>query len=388
MTRLPPFGTPAWLEAEHCGLHGAVEGEAAPSPVAPPLDRTTTWAFKDREGVRAAMFDASPGRFYPRYGHPSLIGLEAELARLEGAEACLAFASGMAAIAAVPFGLLDQGGKYAYAAACYGGTHALASQLRRFGIEALRFDAFELDAFDRVLDSGATLIHVESPVNPTGRQLDLEAIVARVAGRAILCCDGTLLPPPLQRPLEYGFDLVLHSATKFLGGHSDILAGVVSGRLEWIVKIEKWRRTSGGILGPDEAWLLRRSLATLELRARAQNDVARALATWLAADPRVERVHYPFERSPAGALVTFECRGGEAAMTRVYDALRVVRRAVSLGGVESLASIPIDTSHVMYSDEDFATLGFARHALRLSVGLEGLEVLRQDLDEALSASSG
>ncbi|MCB9917165.1 MAG: aminotransferase class V-fold PLP-dependent enzyme [Planctomycetes bacterium] len=376
MSALPPFGTPEWLEA---GTRQANDV----SPVTPHVSRTTTWDFADRAAVRAAMFDASPGTFYPRYGHPGIIALEAEMSVLERAEASLAFASGMAAIAAVPHALLGPGEGYAYAAACYGGTHALGRDLPRFGFSSHRFDAFSLSDLDRVLDQDVRIVHVESPVNPTGRVVDLEAIVARVAGRAIVCCDGTLLPPPLQRPIEMGVDLVVHSATKFLGGHSDILAGIVSGKRELVARLEKWRRLSGGLLAPDDAWLLRRSLATVELRARAENENARKVAEWLANDARVERVHYPFDREFGGALVTFEPRGGEQAMTRTYDSLRRIRRAVSLGGVESLASIPIDTSHVAYGDEEFEKLGFGRHAIRLSVGLEPFEDLRDDLDQAL-----
>lgn len=389
MTSLPPFGTPEYLDVAAGAVRPVVDG----------VERTTTWAYPDRASLRAAMDDAEPGRFYPRYGHPNSLLLEAWMARLEGAEACVSFASGMAAISAIPLALLSSGDRWAYAAACYGGTHAFAKDLPRFGITADRFDSFSSDSLDEVLARGAVLVHVESPVNPTGRILELTRVAERVhAAGALLSCDVTFMPPPVQRSLTSGVDLAVHSATKFLGGHSDILAGVVSGSRELIAKLERWRRRSGAVLGPDESWLLRRSLETVEIRTRAQCETAEELARWLAKDDRVERVHHAALDEDAselrlaqqsglgGAVMAFEPRGGDATTTRVFDALRVFRRAVSLGGVESLASIPVDSSHHSYSSDEIRAFGFAPHAIRLSVGLEPVEELRRDLDRALGGA--
>lgn len=393
----PTFGTPELL-GEH---------DAELRPVSDGVSRTTTWEFPSRAAVAAAMEDAEPGRFYPRYGHPNSLLLEATVAQLEGASACVSFASGMAAISAIPLALLRSGDGFACARACYGGTNALLGELLRFGIEVSRFDAFDPASLDRVLDSGVRLVHVESPVNPTARILDLRAIAERVHARgALLSCDATFLPPPMQRALSLGVDLVVHSATKFLGGHSDILAGVVSGSRALIAKLERWRRYGGAVLGPDDAWLLRRSLETLELRTRAQCASARELAFFLAEHPGVARVHYPElpghpdaafldqQSGVGGSTFTFEVvedgtpEGGERAATRVYDRLRVFRRAVSLGGVESLACLPADTSHHSNSADEMREMGFEPHAIRLSVGLEPVAALREDLAQALDLASG
>lgn len=229
----PTFGTPELLDDHASGVRPVVDGVA----------RTTAWEFPSRAALAAATQDADPGRFYPRYGHPNSLLLEASIARLEGAEACVSFASGMAAISAIPLALLRAGDTFACARACYGGTHALTPELARFGIRVVRFDSFDLASLDEALAQGPRLVHVESPVNPTARILDLAAIAERVHARsALLSCDATFVPPPLMRCLDSGVDLAVHSATKFLGGHSDILAGVVSGSRENIARLEHWRR--------------------------------------------------------------------------------------------------------------------------------------------------
>ena len=385
------FGTPDLLDGlqqDECG-----------TPVVPSIDRATCWEFPSRRALADACDDATPGRFYPRYGHGAGLVCEAWIARFEGAEAALLFASGMAAISGVLLARLNSGQRLGLSRKTYGGTVAVAEhELPRFGVEVLGFDPFDKASTEAMLAREPAHVHVECPVNPTGRVLDLAAIAERVhAAGATLSCDATFMPPPFQRTCQLGVDYAIHSCTKFLGGHSDLLAGVVSGSVEAIERLERWRRRTGAVLPPDEAWLLRRSLETLELRVRAACESAVTIARFLDAHPGVARVHAPCleahpdhslarERTSGlfGAVFTFEIEGGEAAATKVYDSLRLFRRSVSLGGVESLASLPVDTSHHALRDEDWEGVGFARHAIRLSVGLEPVETLRADLEQALA----
>jgi cystathionine beta-lyase/cystathionine gamma-synthase len=297
----------------------------------------------------------------------------------------------MAALHAVFCALLSKGDVLAASRELYGGTSALLEKdLPRFGIEIVRFDPFDETERRSVLDR-ARLIHVETPTNPTCRIVDLTAFGERKG--TLLCVDATFAPPPLQKALEKGADLVMHSATKFLGGHSDALGGVIASRHELLGPIELFRRRSGGILAPETAWLLARSLRTLELRLLRATESAGRLARFL--EGRVERVLYPgLESHPDhalarrqmrgyGAMLAFEVSGGVQGAIEVYDRLSLIARAVSLGGVESVASLPIHTSHAMIPAADRARAGIGDGMIRLSVGLEPVEELEADLSQAL-----
>ncbi len=395
MSADPSFGTPELLARRVQAAGG--------SPVSAGVERSTSWEFPSRAGLVAAADDQAPGHFYPRYGHQAGRLAEATLATLEGAEGSVLFASGMAALSSTFLCFLSHGDRLAISKKCYGGSVLIArDELPRFGIDVEFFDPFVAADVERVLATSPKLVHVETPVNPTGRVLDLAYLSARVheAG-ALLSVDATFLPPPLQRTLAHGADLAIHSATKFLGGHSDVLAGAVSGSLALMHELERFRRKHGAVLGPDAAWLLRRSLETLELRVHAQCQSAATIAGWLANEGRklgVDRVHYVGlpgheDRELAervlqafGAVFSFEVAGGLDRAERVFDALRVFRRGVSLGGVESLVAMPVDGSHRMLTPDEFAQVGFAPCAIRLSVGLEPAETLRADLEQALRAA--
>ena len=257
---------------------------APDGPLSSPLFRATTSASPDAETVRALGVRERHDEFYSRYGHPNARAFESSIAALEGAEGAVSFASGMAAMHAVLCGLVSQGERVLIAEQVYGGTVGLATaDLPRFGIEVEWFDAFDPRALHAALSRPARLCVVETPVNPTLRVVDLQAVAAacREAGTTTLV-DATFAPPPVQRSLDHGVDLVLHSATKFLGGHSDVLAGVVAGPHRLLRPIEAFRARSGGILAPDSAWLLCRSAATLALRLAAQQESAAAVAGGLA----------------------------------------------------------------------------------------------------------
>ncbi len=351
-------------------------------PLSPDVSRATAWAFASAERLRAVGAGEADGWFYPRYAHPAGRALESAVARLEGADGAVAFASGMAAFHALLFGLCDAGDTVAVAEQVYGGVAALAERDgRRLGLGVVRFDALDPDAAARAIPEGTRLVHLETPTNPLCRVVDVAALAALAHARgALLSVDATFVPPPLQRAIESGADVAMQSATKFLGGHSDALAGVLSSRHEVLERLESFRRRSGGVLSPDVAWLVWRSLPTLELRARAQAASALRLATALREHgPPVARVHHP----GIGSMLAVELSGGLAGAVAFYDALRVIRRAVSLGGVESVASIPAHTSHAMLSEAELAAVGIAPGTVRISVGVEPVDELLADVRAAL-----
>jgi cystathionine beta-lyase/cystathionine gamma-synthase len=369
-------------------------GEPTPplGPLAPTLTRATTFAHESAEALRAVGAGERPGEFYPRYGHPAARAFESAVAEAEGTDGAVSFASGMAALHALFCAPLGDGA-LAVARDVYGGTTAMIEKdLPRFGIRAVRFDPFG----DVALPEGVRLVHIETPTNPLCRVVDVARVAKAAHARgALLSVDATFAPPPLQRVCSLGADLVMHSATKYLGGHSDAIGGVVGGRHEHLAAIEGFRRRTGGILGPDTAWLVARSMKTLALRARQQAETAGRLARWLVGREGVAAVHYPgLETHPdhavtkrqmemAGAVVTFEVSGGLAGAVRVYDRFRVIGRAVSLGGVETIASLPVHTSHAMIPPAERAKAGIADGLIRLSVGLEPFDALAGDLERSL-----
>jgi cystathionine beta-lyase/cystathionine gamma-synthase len=378
-------------------------GDAPPAerPLAPDLTRSTTFAYDSAERLRAVAAGEVAGEFYPRYGHPAARALESAIAGLEGADGAVSFASGMAALFAVFAGLAGEGDAIAVSRQVYGGVESvLTADLPRFGIEVRRFDPFEPADLDAALSGALRLVHVETPTNPLCRVVDLERIAERAHRcQALLCVDATFVPPPLQQPLRHGADLVVQSATKGLGGHSDVQAGIVSGRHALLERLEAFRRRTGAILAPDAAWLLLRSLATLELRARRAAETALRIARFLearrAAGSKVARVHYPGlashpDREVArrylegfGSMLSFEVHGGLSEAIRVYDRLQRIARAVSLGGVHSLASLPAHTSHAMLTPDQRQRAGIPEGLIRLSVGVEQPEDLEGDLRAAL-----
>jgi len=391
------FGTPDYLAKLGEGL-----GARA---VAPDLTRATSHGFGDNDGLLAASDGEPGGVFYARYGHPNSLEAEARVAVLEGAEGCVSYPSGMAAISAVFLSLLRAGDRLALSHYCYGGTMATAARdLPRFGIEVLRFDPFDEASVDEVLVRAPALVHVESPVNPTVRVVDVPKIAAKAhAASARLSVDGTFLPPPYQKLTALGADLAVHSATKSLGGHSDLLGGVVCGRIADLEILEAMRRRTSAPLPPDSAWLLVRSLETLVPRFDAQARTAARVASWLAEEGSrrgVATVHYPGlashrdhavaarDHACFGSMLAFEMAGGYEAAKAVYGRFRVFRRAASLGGVHSLACLPVDTSHRALSEEELEHAGFSRGTIRLSVGIEDADDVIADLDAAVTGSAG
>jgi len=385
-------------------LYGTPQPPHVPlGPLSPPLHRASTAAQPDAATLREFGAGRRAGEFYQRVGHPNARAFESLVARREGADGAVAFGSGMAAMSAAILALVQAGDRVLVADEIYGGTDALArSDLPRFGVRVERFAA--LGAFDRAalaqaLIGGARMVVFESPINPTLRLVDIAAVsaVCRAHG-ALSVFDGTFAPPPIQRALAHGVDLVVHSATKFYGGHSDLVAGVVAGRHELLRPLEAFRRRTGGILAPDPAWLLCRSAATMDLRVRSQQAAAGELAARLrelVARGELLGVSWPgFADHPdaavrsrqmdgGGCLVAFECKGGLDGARAVFDGLRLVARAASLGGVETLASLPAFTTHASLSDDQRRRAGIPDGLLRISVGLEGADAIFADIAQAV-----
>lgn len=369
--------------------------EAAPLTV--PIYETSTFVFDSAADVEAYNAGRSRKFLYSRYENPTVVAVERKVAALEGAEAALLFASGMAATATTLMALTKAGDEVVCTASLYGGTvHLLDDLLSRFGIASRFVELADLEDPDRVLSDRTRVFWFESPTNPTLRIVDIAAVAAACRRRGVTSViDSTFASPVNQQPLALGVDLVMHSATKYLGGHSDITAGAVAGRAALVAPVAAARRLLGTVLDPQPAYALGRSLKTLSLRVARHNANAAAVAAFLEKDPRVSRVFYPGlpshpdhalarrQMQGFGGMVCVDLGGSFERACRAFDRLQVFRRAASLGGAESLCSLPILTSQAGYTDEQLARAGVTRGMLRLSVGLEDPADLMADLDQAL-----
>jgi len=361
-----------------------------------PIYSTTTFAFPSTAAILDVVEGRKAGALYTRYGlNPSIQALEAKLAALEGAEAALAFSSGMAAEVAA-FLTHGRAGIVCIGDA-YGGTlELIGQQLPLLGIPTHFLLGDELDRLEGLLALGPRLVFLETPSNPTLEVFDIAALAVRVhAQGALLMVDNTFASPVNQQPLALGADLVVHSATKYLGGHSDLTAGALMGPKALLDAVWPWRKNLGSTPAPETAALLSRSLRTLVVRVRAQNAAAIAVARAMEAHPRVARVLYPgLESSPGhalaarqmagfGGMLALEVEGGGETATRVADRLKLFALAPSLGGVESLVTQPCTTTHHGLTPEERARRGISEAMLRLSVGLEDADDLIADLIQAL-----
>jgi len=361
-----------------------------------PVYTTTTFAFPSTAAILDVVEGRATGSLYTRYGlNPTIQSLEAKLAAIEGAEAALAFASGMAAEAAL-FLAHGRAGIVCIGDA-YGGTlELIGQQLPLLGIPTHLLLGTELDRLDELLVRGARLVFLETPSNPTLEVFDIAAIAARAHARgALLVVDNTFASPVNQQPLALGADLVVHSATKYLGGHSDITAGALMGAKALIDAVWPWRKNLGQTPAPETAALLARSLRTLVVRVRQQNATALAVAQAMASHPRVARVLYPGlpsfpghalaarQMAGFGGMLTIEVAGDGAGASAVVDRLKLFAIAPSLGGVESLATQPVTTTHHGLDPEERARRGITDSMIRLSVGLEDAQDLIDDINQAL-----
>jgi len=364
-----------------------------------------TSVFELQENQEGADFASAvePSTFYTRWGNPNTSEVEAVLAALEGAERALVCSSGMAAIATLFDTFLRPGSHVVAPVALYLGTEQLLRRLEATRDICITWiqNTLDLGEWEAALQQGATLVWVESPSNPTLEITDLEAVAAlakRYGARA--AADNTFATPAFTRPLELGFDLSVSSATKYLGGHSDLVAGVIAGGEADVVACWHTTKLTGPTLDPMAAWLLHRGLKTFHLRVRRAADNAQSLAQWLLWQPQVSRVIYPgLADHPGhaiaakqmdgnfGAMLSFELQGGLDAGRRFCEAVEIITRGVSLGGVESLIQHPATMSHASTAPETKARLGITDGLLRFSVGIEDSSDLKSDLERGLQAAT-
>ncbi len=373
-------------------IHVGSERDEQTGAVVPPIHVAST--FVQHHAGEWREFD------YARSGNPTRKNLEQTLASLESGTAALAFSSGMAATHCVTM-LLDSGDHIVAGSDIYGGTYRLLHKiLNRSGIKVSLTSTTDLDTFERAITPQTKLLWLESPGNPLMSITDLKACVAIAKQHGVLTAiDNTFATPVLTRPLELGIDIVMHSATKYLGGHSDALGGaIVVADKALYDRLYFIQNATGAVLGPFESFLMSRGLKTLELRVREQCRTAQRLAEFLDSDPRVGRVLYPGLSSHPGheiaarqmdggfgAMLSFEVVGDFEKTKRVVESTKLFQLAVSLGAVESLIEQPAAMSHASYDAADRLSHGIRDELIRVSVGLEDFEDLREDLDQSLNA---
>jgi len=377
-------------------VHGGKDLSKKNGPLTTPIYQTSTFEVTDSdEQLRATHTD----HFYTRYGNPTHTAAEKAIAELERADKALLFASGMCAITTSLLALLKTGDHVVAQRDIYGGATKFLSQwLPKLGIETTFVDTTEYAQHESAIRPNTRLMYLENPTNPTVRVIDLRRVTAIARKHNLLTMiDSTFATPINQRPVEFGVDLVMHSGTKYYAGHSDLICGIVAGRGDLIDRIHETRTTLGGTMDPHAAWLLLRGIKTLAVRVERQNLNALRVAQFLSRHAKVRRVHYPMlQDHPQHALALEQLRGGGGVLSfevegtgedarRVTESLNYFALAPSLGGVDSLVTIPLLTSHAMISPEQRQKMGVTEQLIRLSVGIENADDLIADLDQALAA---
>ncbi|MGI8784711.1 MAG: trans-sulfuration enzyme family protein [Acidobacteriota bacterium] len=374
------------------------DGDWGANTGVPPIYQTSIFHFNSVAELREYAEGRGSNYLYTRYGNPTLSVVERKLAELEGCQSAMVFASGMGAMAAAILGLVQSGDNIVASQNLYGGTFGLLKRmLARFKVDVRFFPATNIAAADALIDPQTRLLIVESPTNPGLEIVDLAAAAALANRRGVVpLVDNTFASPINQSPAELGFRVIMHSATKFLGGHSDVTAGFLAGDGEMIESLRQTARWLGSTLDPSAAYLLMRGMKTLDVRVQRQNANAQKVAEFLDRHSRVEQALYPGLPSHPqhalarkqmrgfGGLVALKVKGGQAAAERFLDRLRLFPISVSLGGVDSIATTPLYTSHYGFSDEELKAAGISRNMVRLSIGIEDAADLIADLEQALS----
>ena len=368
----------------------------------PPMHMASTFAFDSAEQGGAIFAGEQPGYFYSRISNPTLDLLEQRIATLEGADAGVATASGMGAITAVMWTLLSAGDEIVTDKTLYGCTFAFFRHgLTKFGVKVTHVDLTDPSALKAAMNDRVKLVYFETPANPNMRLVDIAKIseVAHAHGAQVVV-DNTYATPAITRPVELGADVVVHSATKYLGGHGDLVGGLVAGSTETMqrVRLEGLKDMTGAVMSPFTATLVMRGLKTLALRMERHSKTALEVARWLEAQPQVAAVHYPGlesfghhalarrQMALPGGMIAFDLAGGYDQGIRFMNRLNMIVRAVSLGDAETLVQHPASMTHSTYTAEERTAHGIGEGLLRLSIGLEDAEDIFADLEQALTAS--
>ncbi|MGB2670450.1 MAG: aminotransferase class I/II-fold pyridoxal phosphate-dependent enzyme [Candidatus Acidiferrum sp.] len=390
--------TPRKLGPQTTAIHGGEPPRhGVGGPVGTPICRTSSFTFSSTAEMKLWAEGKSKAFIYTRYGNPTLSVAEEKIAALEGAEAAVVMASGMAAISSALLGVLKCGDELISTAQVYGGSYRLMRDVfPDMGIKVRGVDT-DLAGIEELVTPRTKCLYVETPTNPTLRLVDLDkAIAFAKKHKLISIIDNTFATPVLQNPLSMGFDIVVHSATKALAGHSDVIAGAAAGSKEWMKRVLHMVIYLGGSMDPEAAYLLIRGIRTLGVRVERQCENAMAVAKFLEKHPKVARVHYPGLASHPdhklakkqmrgfGTMLAFDLKGGLPAARRFCDRVRLFLLAASLGGVESLVILPIYTSHYNMSGEELRRAGVSPGTVRVSVGIEDAEDLIADLKQALA----
>jgi len=381
-------------------IHAGAHRDPATGAVSPPIYQTSSFAFADCRQGAARFAREEDGFIYTRMGNPTIARLEEAVSELEGGAGALATSSGMAALCTVAFALLNAGDHLVGTSSVYGPSRVVMERdFSRFGVTSDFVDTSDLDAIREVLRPETRLIFIETPANPTIVLSDIAAI-ARIAHDhgALLMVDNTFATPLLQRPLALGADLVMHSMTKFINGHTDVVAGmIVPGSQALLDRIRPVHSYLGACMDPHQAWLTLRGLRTIGMRVRTAQDNAARVAAFLEGHPKVQWVRYPGlpshpqhalaqrQMDGAGSLVSFEVRGGVDGGSRLLDSVRLMTLAVSLGGIETLIQHPASMTHAAMSREHRLAAGISDGLVRLSIGCEDVDDLIADLEQAFEA---
>lgn len=384
-------------------IHSGYDSDTENGALTPPIYMTSTFAFDSAEQGGARFAGEEEGPIYSRLGNPTQSILETRLADLEEGEAALATASGMGAISAAFWTLLAAGDHIVADKTLYGCTFALIEHgLKKFGIEVSYVDCCNVEEITAALNENTKLVYFESPVNPNLRVMDIQKISAEVHrfnSEIKVIVDNTYCTPAIQQPLMLGADLVVHSATKYLGGHGDLIAGAVVGDAETIqrIRFEGLKDMTGAVIAPMTAFLIMRGLKTLELRMQRHSETALIIAERLQQHPAVEVTYYPGlptdpyydlakqQMSLSGGMLAFELKGGLEAGKSFMNKLQMIKRAVSLGDAETLCQHPASMTHSTYTPEQRLAHGVSEGLVRLSIGLEGVEDIWQDIERGLLA---
>jgi cystathionine beta-lyase/cystathionine gamma-synthase len=366
------------------------------APVTSPVVRSSTFALSSANELKRWAEGKSKAFMYTRDGNPTLATAERKIAALEGAEDAVVTSAGMAAISSTLLSVVQKGDEIISTAQVYGGSYRLMRDIfPRFGIVVRQVES-SLEGIEKLVSPRTKCLYVETPTNPTIYLVDLRKAAAFAKKHGLVSIvDNTFATPILQNPIEYGFDLVVHSVTKGLAGHSDLLGGVAAGSREHIARVRKMVSYFGGVMDPEVAFLLMRGIKTLGVRLQQQCQTAMRLAKFLEKHPKVARVHYPGLKSHPdhalakrqmrgfGSMVAFDLKSGLAAAHRFADRVRLFLLAASLGGVVSLIILPIYGSHFRMNPEELRRAGVTPGTIRMSVGLEDAQDLLDDLQQAL-----